>query len=141
MPDLKTVNFILRQTLRAEAGPHRCSRRSQSASVGIAPLGCREGASFRRRKIQSQPAFTQDDAAVGSVKSGRPDIDPQAVFAGLAVVSLEQKRVLAVFPSGPRCLRTGGAVIHRTANPSPRLRLSAGRNRAAPSVVAPYGIP
>ncbi len=65
-----------------------------------------------------EPDHDRPFAVVGR---GGPDIDAQAVFAGLAIVPFEHERLFVVFPSGAGALRTHLPVIHRTAEARPGL--------------------
>ena len=54
------------------------------------------------------------------VGAGRPHVESQAIFAGIAVVPVEQKREPVGGPSAAHWLRADGAVAHRRAHLRPR---------------------
>ena len=61
----------------------------------------------------------EHDRTLAVVEGGRPDVDAEAILAGLAVVPVEEPRFFVMGPAGARGLRRHLAVSERAADAGP----------------------
>src|SRR5271168_3561328 len=84
----------------------------------------------RTRNVATTVQPHHDRPFLVVVNARRPDIDPQAIFTGDAIVPTEHPGLLIVLPAMTFRLGTYAAVLHGAAFRGPRLRL-ARRHKAA----------